>query len=50
MAPEHLIPLIIIPVVLVLAVGLIIFQRVEMFIRARRIQAGRLDSHVEVVA
>ena len=35
---------------MLLAVGLIIFQRVEMFIRARRIRAGRLDSHVEVVA
>ena len=35
---------------MLLAVGLIIFQRVEMFIRARRIQAGQLDNHVEVVA
>lgn len=35
---------------MLLAVGLIVFQRVEMFIRARRIQAGRLDSHVEVTA
>lgn len=35
---------------MLLAVGLIIFQRVEMFIRARRIRAGQLDSHVEVAA
>lgn len=35
---------------MLVAVGLIVFQRVEMFIRARRIQAGKLDSHVEVAA
>ena len=35
---------------LVFAMGLIVMQRVEMYIRARRVQAGRLDSHVEVVA
>ena len=35
---------------LVFAMGLIVMQRVEMFIRARRIQAGGTDSHVEVAA
>ena len=35
---------------LVFAMGLIVMQRVEMYIRARRIQAGGTDSHVEVVA
>ncbi len=35
---------------LVFAMALIVMQRVEMYIRARRVQAGRLDSHVEVVA
>jgi hypothetical protein len=35
---------------LLLAGGLIIVQRIEMFIRARRIMAGAPDAHVEVVA
>ena len=35
---------------LVFAMALIVMQRVEMYIRARRVQAGRLDDHVEVVA
>ena len=35
---------------MLLAVGLIIFQRVEMFIRARRIHAGQPDDHVEAAA
>jgi len=35
---------------LLLAGGLIIVQRIEMFIRARRIIAGRPDSHLETVA
>ena len=35
---------------LVFAMGLIVLQRVEMYIRARRIQAGGTDGHVEVVA
>lgn len=33
---------------MLLAVGLIVFQRVEIFIRSRRIQSGGTDSHVEV--
>lgn len=35
---------------LLLAGGLIVAQRIEMFIRARRIMAGAPDAHVEVVA
>jgi hypothetical protein len=35
---------------LLLAGGLIIAQRIEMFIRARRIMAGRPDPHVEIAA
>lgn len=35
---------------MLLAVGLIVFQRVEIFIRARRIQSGGTDNHVEVAA
>lgn len=35
---------------MLVAVGLIVFQRVEMFIRARRIQSGGADSHMEVAA
>jgi hypothetical protein len=35
---------------LVFAMGLIVMQRVEMYIRARSIQAGGADSHTEVVA
>ena len=34
---------------LLLVVGMIVMQRVEMFIRARRIQAGAGDSHVGTV-
>ena len=34
---------------LLIVVGMIVMQRVEMFIRARRIQAGAGDSHVETV-
>ena len=35
---------------LVFAMGLIVLQRVEMYIRAKRVQAGGVDPHVEVVA
>jgi Protein of unknown function (DUF1453) len=35
---------------LVFAMGLIVLQRVEMYIRARRIQSGGVDPHLEVVA
>ncbi|MNY80750.1 hypothetical protein D3C86_2219580 [compost metagenome] len=32
------------------AIGLIVTQRIEMYIRARRVLAGGTDSHVEVAA
>ena len=35
---------------LVFVVGMIVMQRVEMFIRARRVQAGGTDGHVEATA
>lgn len=35
---------------LLFVVGMIVVQRLEMYIRARRIQAGRGDSHTEAVA
>ena len=35
---------------LLFAAAMVIVQRIEMFIRARRIQAGGTDSHVEVAA
>lgn len=49
-AQWHLNALAVTDAFLVFAMGLIVMQRVEMYIRARRVQAGRLDSHVEVVA
>ncbi|NJC41234.1 undecaprenyl pyrophosphate phosphatase UppP [Brevundimonas alba] len=41
-------PLAITDAFLVFVVGMIVVQRIEMFIRARRIQAGGGDGHVEV--
>ncbi len=35
---------------LVFVVGMIVVQRIEMFIRARRVEAGGTDSHVETTA
>lgn len=35
---------------MVFVIGMILVQRLEMFIRARRVQAGGSDSHVETVA
>jgi len=35
---------------LLFVVGMIVVQRVEMFIRARRIQSGAGDSHLATVA
>jgi len=49
-AEWHLNALAVTDAFLVFAMGLIVMQRVEMYIRARRVQAGRLDEHVEVVA
>jgi len=39
-------PVIIADAFMVFAIGLIIAQRVEMYIRARRIQHGERDAHV----
>ncbi len=49
-AAWHLNALAVTDAFLVFAMGLIVMQRVEMFIRARRIQSGGTDSHMEVVA
>ena len=49
-AAWHLNALAVTDAFLVFAMGLIVMQRVEMYIRARRIQSGGTDSHVEVVA
>ncbi|MGO4409136.1 MULTISPECIES: CcdC protein domain-containing protein [unclassified Brevundimonas] len=35
---------------MIFAIGLIVTQRIEMYIRARRVLAGGSDSHVEVAA
>ncbi|MFJ6025051.1 DUF1453 domain-containing protein [Brevundimonas sp. NPDC092305] len=35
---------------LVFVVGMIVMQRIEMFIRAKRVEAGRPDDHVEAAA
>ena len=35
---------------LLFVVGMIVVQRIEMYIRARRVEAGRTDSHTETVA
>lgn len=35
---------------LVFVIGMIVVQRIEMFIRARKVQAGGTDSHVELTA
>ena len=49
-AAWHLNALAVTDAFLVFAMGLIVMQRVEMYIRARRIQSGGTDSHVEVAA
>ncbi len=49
-AAWHLNALAVTDAFLVVAMGLIVMQRVEMYIRARRIQSGGTDSHVEVAA
>ncbi|URI15237.1 CcdC protein domain-containing protein [Brevundimonas albigilva] len=49
-AQWHLNALAVTEAFLVFALALIVLQRVEMFIRARRILAGRPDDHVEVAA
>ncbi|WP_241004755.1 CcdC protein domain-containing protein [Brevundimonas fontaquae] len=49
-AAWHLNALAVTDAFLVFAMGLIVMQRVEMYIRARRIRSGGTDSHVEVAA
>ena len=46
-AAWHLNALAITDAFLVFVVGMIVVQRIEMYIRARRVQAGGTDSHVE---
>ena len=43
-------PLAIADAFLLFVVGMIVVQRIEMFIRARRIQAGGTDAHVDVAS
>lgn len=43
-------PVIVADAFMVFAIGLIIAQRVEMYIRARRIQHGRNDAHLETAS
>jgi hypothetical protein len=53
MSPQVLGPLIrlaIMDAFLLFVVGMIVMQRVEMFIRARKVRAGGAVSHVEAVA
>jgi hypothetical protein len=49
-AAWHLDAVVVTDAFMLFAVGLIVMQRVEMYIRARRVLAGGADSHVEVVA
>jgi len=48
-AAWHLNAAVITDAFMVFAIGLIVMQRVEMVIRARRVQAGALDTHTAVV-
>lgn len=47
-ADWHVNPLAIQDAFMLFAIGLIVMQRVEIYIRARRIQAGGTDAHVEM--
>ena len=49
-AAWHLDAVVVTDAVMVFAIGLIVTQRIEMYIRARRILNGGTDSHVEVAA
>ena len=49
-AQWHLNALAVTDAFLVFAMGLIVLQRVEMYIRARRVMAGEPDSHLAAVA
>lgn len=47
-ADWHVSPLAILEAFMLFAVGMVVAQRVEMWIRARKIQAGGADAHVEI--
>ena len=49
-AAWHLDAVVVTDAFMIFAIGLIITQRVEIYIRARRILAGGADSHVELAA
>ncbi|MET4683768.1 CcdC protein domain-containing protein [Brevundimonas faecalis] len=49
-AAWHLDAVVVTDAFMLFALGLIIAQRVEMYVRARRVLAGGTDSHVEVAA
>jgi len=49
-AEWHVNPLAIIEAFMLFAAGMVVTQRIEMFIRARNIQRGGTDAHVEVEA
>lgn len=49
-AAWHLDAVVVTDAFMVFAVGLIVTQRIEMYIRARRVLSGGTDSHVEVAA
>lgn len=46
----HINPVAVLDAFLLFAAGVVVMQRVEMWIRARRIQAGGTDAHVEASA
>lgn len=48
-AAWHINPMALADAFMVFVVGLVVMQRVEMFIRARRIQHGQADPHVEPI-
>lgn len=49
-ADWHISPFAIIEAFMLFAAGMVVAQRVEMWIRARKIQAGGADAHVEIDA
>ena len=49
-AAWHLDAVVVTDAFMLFAIGLIVTQRIEMYIRARRILMGGTDSHVEVAA
>ncbi|MOA34573.1 hypothetical protein D3C78_1559520 [compost metagenome] len=49
-AAWHLDAVVVTDAFMLFAVGMIVTQRIELYIRARRILAGGSDSHVEIAA